>query len=146
MMGQDTIKVRFLKSEKMLADDLTKDAGKGAKLTEVCNENKLERHTDAEGDTANDLSEAEIIYDLLQSSAAEDEGEGEEMARSSRRNIGTNEEAGRVRIIHDPQVGPRPERWPANAARPLMGTGGRGTTCKSLMTGQKSTTSNRDEH
>ncbi len=28
MMGQDRIKVRFLKSEKMISDELTKDAGK----------------------------------------------------------------------------------------------------------------------
>ncbi len=57
----------------MIADELTKDAGKGTKLRDVCNENRLELNTDTEGDLAGDLTEAGILYDLLPEESSADE-------------------------------------------------------------------------
>ena len=114
-------------------------------MREVCNENRLDQHTVAEGDTANNFSEAEIIYDLLESSGEEDTSDGEEMPGPSQRSDEQNENAANIRIMQDPQIGPRPERWPANSARLLMGTGGKSGTSKTLRTGRKSTAARRDE-
>ncbi len=140
-MGQDRIRVRFLKSEKMIADELTKDAGKGTKLRDVCNENRLELNTDSEGYLAGDITEAEIVYDLVpEESSIDEEGEGERSVMIQNKTDGPNR-ARQVRIIHDPQIGPRPEA----AATALMGTGGKGGSRPSLSSGRKSTLPKRDE-
>ena len=124
LMMTDEIDVRFVPTEKMTVDDLTKsDRNSGNRVRDICLSNCLEKHKDAEGKNPGDMRQAEKDIWLL----AEEEEEEEVQAYSAESSVmevggpaavADMESKAIVRI--DPHIGPTVPSWPEDIVVPRL--------------------------
>ena len=112
-MMTDEIDKRFVPTDKMIADDLTKsDKNSAKRVRDICLSNCLERHKDVEGNNPGDMSQAEKDIWLL-AEAEEEEKIIAYSAESSVVEVGGPAAVADIGIKSDCPL--RPTNWTDNS-------------------------------